>query len=100
VKGASGRALDYSQTLEFFYHAACMKYYGIDASTIVSLAPSRASTPTRPSSSNRPSSTDRPETASRKNRMDLIQRNHDAIQTARFGRFRGKNAILIRFVYE
>jgi hypothetical protein len=95
VKGASGRGLDYSQSLEFFYYLACMKFYGIDASTIVSLAPTRASTPPRPTSS-----TSRPDTSSRKNRMDMIQKNHDTIQSARFGRFRGKNAVLMRFVYE
>jgi hypothetical protein len=96
VKGASGRGLDYAQTLEFFYHVGCMKFYGIDASSIVASSASRAATPPPPSAT----SSSRPDTTSRKNRHELIQRQHDTIQSSRFGRYRGKNAVTIRFVYE
>lgn len=104
VKGASGRALDYSQVIELYYYIACMKYYGIDASTIISTtsSSSRSSTPYNSTTStpNTTSNNSRPETTNRKNRAELIQRQHDIVQSAQFGRFRGKNAIIIRFVYE
>lgn len=74
-----------------------MKYYGIDASTIVSTSTSnRASTPPPPPAT--PNS--RPDTTNRKNRAEMIQKQHEIIQSARFGRFRGKNAVISRFVYE
>ncbi len=69
-----------------------MKYYGIDAS-VVSATGTKASTPP-------PTPNGRTETASRKNRYEMIQKQNEIISSTQFGRYRAKNAIIIRLVYE
>ena len=116
VKGSSGRGLDYSQFLEFLYYVGCMKYHGIDASLIPTSSSSsssnnnRAATPPRPITPNNSNnntttttttatigqSSNRVDTTNRRQRYEQIQKQTEIVNSARFGRYRGKNAITIK----